>query len=114
MKTTADPRTGVISVLINGQKINTGTTDRQEARRIVDIATQLAPHAHHVGLGKAPTVSEAITEWHQWLKATAADRTAVCHHSHVMKWATDCRLMSRPIPVVTESHISDYINGKGS
>jgi integrase len=113
MKTTADPRTGVISVLINGQKINTGTTDRKEARRIVDIASQLAPHAHQVGLGKAPTVSEAIAEWHDWMKATAADRTAACHLSHVQKWATDLKLLSRPLPVVQEHHISDHVNIKG-
>lgn len=112
MKTQADPRTGVISVLINGKKINTGTTDRKEARRIVDIASQLAPHAHHVGLGKAPTVSEALTEWHQWLKATAADRTAVCSHAHVYKWAHDGKFLSRPLPVVQEHHISDHVNGK--
>lgn len=110
MKLTKDKTSGVILAKVHGLAINTGTTSMKEARRIMRLASQLAPIAAQANLGACPTIKEAIEQWVTWLGSTAPPSTAANKTCYINAWARDRQVLGRPINQVTEADIDQWVN----
>lgn len=129
MKLNTRPSTGQISATFQtdtGQAtIPLGTKSKTEARSLIkefnlnDVeslakAGELtASLVHKLVTGGKRTLAQAIEEWTEYLQtAVESDRTAICHKSHVTKWAREHHLNKHSLLDITPRHISDFINGK--
>ncbi len=112
LPTTKYQTTGVVSVLIGGQSVTTGTTNRSEARRIAKLAVELSPLIQTYGLGKAPAVVDAIIDFHQWLLVAREPRTAADLLIGIKAWAQNMDVMQLPINRITQDHIDKWVNEK--
>ncbi len=129
MKTTTR-KSGTISVTIGttdgGERtISTGTKDPALAARIIksaniraiEVAAKAGALSHDLiqklVVGKKISVSEAITEWQEWMTSTSgSDRTAYCQASYVNKWAKAAHVLSMAPSQIKEMHIAKWINNE--
>jgi integrase len=111
--TTKDKKTGVILARVAGELINTGTTDRAEAKRLLRIAAQMSPAMARAGHGPRRKVAEAIDEWGKRLFSRGRPRTTVQNKlTFIHAWARDQKLLTCDISEVTEKHVDAWVNAK--
>lgn len=102
---------GVIFARIGGAQINTGTTDRAEARRFLHFVSQLSPEMiTQLNIGKTVTIEQAFQDWIESLHATAAHNTLRHNTIYLRAWLNFSGVNRRIPSQVTPKDIYDYVN----
>jgi site-specific recombinase XerD len=127
MKTIVQPKTGIISVVIDtasGKRtISTGCTNPVEAQQVIDSANVASIEAlakanalsqaivQKLVVGANVTVEAAVAQWEQWIRSVSgSDRTADNHVMFVRAWMRDAKCAKRKIGTIAEPDISGCIN----